>query len=64
MSSNDELRGTFAVDDHLREHASVAELVLFDRLVLPKPPENDTDEYARWTAFGWRPDDLRETVMR
>jgi hypothetical protein len=50
------------VDDHLREHAFVAELVLFDRLVLPKPPENDTDEYAKWMAFGWRPDDLRETV--
>ena len=64
MPSNDELWGTFAVDDHLREHAFVAELVLFDRVVLPQPPENDTDEYKRWTDFGWRPDDLRETVKR
>jgi hypothetical protein len=62
MSSNDELWGTFAVDDHLRKHAFVAELVLFDRLVLPQPPENDTEEYKRWTDLRWRPDDLRETV--
>ena len=32
--------------------------------MLPQPPENDTDEYKRWTDFGWRPDDLRETVKR
>jgi hypothetical protein len=62
MSSNDELWGTFAVDDHLRKRAFVAELVLFDRLVLPQPPENDTDEYKRWTDLGWRPDDLRRIV--
>jgi hypothetical protein len=62
MSSNDGLRGTFAVDDHLRKHAFVAELVLFDRVVLPQPPENDTEEYKRWTDLRWRPDDLRETV--
>lgn len=64
MPSNDELWGMFAVDGRLCEHAFVAELILFDRLVLPQPADDDTDEFRRWTEFGWRPDDLRQMVDR
>jgi hypothetical protein len=62
MPSNDELWGTFAVDDHLRRRAFVAEVILFDRLVLPQPPENESDEYTRWKELGWRSDRLNAAV--
>ena len=64
MSSSDELWGTFAVDDHLRSRAFVAEIVLFDRLVIPEPPENDKNQYKRWIKAGWQPHQLQETVDR
>jgi hypothetical protein len=64
MSSSDELWGTFAVDDHLRRRAFVAEIVLFDRLVIPEPPESDKSQYERWTKAGWQPHQLKETVDR
>jgi hypothetical protein len=35
-----ELWGTFSVKDHLRERAFVAEVLLYDRLVIPRPPTN------------------------
>lgn len=58
----DELWGTFAVDDHKRERAFVAEVILFDRLVVPQPPENDAAEWAMWIDEDWRPDLLKATV--
>jgi hypothetical protein len=62
MPSNDELWGTFAVDDHLRRHAFVAEVILFDRLVVPEPPEDDKDQREDWIKAGWEPDLLKETI--
>lgn len=45
--------GTFSVTDHLRRHAFVAEVLLYDRLVVPHPP--DEAERARWRTMGWVP---------
>jgi hypothetical protein len=62
MSAYDELWGTFAVDDHLRRRAFVAETVLFDRLIVPYPPPDDEEQYAEWAAAGWHPERLKETL--
>jgi hypothetical protein len=63
-SSRDELWGTFAVEDHTRMRAYIAEVILFDRLVIPEPPEDDKSEYQRWVDAGWQPDLLKDTVER
>lgn len=62
MSQNHELWGTFAVDDHLRPRAFVAETVLFDRLVVPHPPAEEEEQFAEWTQAGWDPKRLKETL--
>jgi hypothetical protein len=62
MSAGDELWGTFAVDDHLRQRAFVAETVLFDRLIVPYPPQDDEEQYAEWVGAGWHPEHLQETI--
>lgn len=46
--------GTFSVADHLRPRSFVAEILLYDRLVLPYPPS--ADERTRWFEKEWRPD--------
>jgi hypothetical protein len=47
--------GTFSVTDHLGPRAFVADVVLYDRLVIPVP---DAEERKRWTDLGRRPDVL------
>jgi hypothetical protein len=59
-----ELWGTFAVDDHLRRRAFVAEAVLFDRLLIPSPPQGDKEQYGDWVRSGWQPDRLLEIRKR
>jgi hypothetical protein len=59
-----ELWGTFAVDDHLRPRAFVAEAVLFDRLLIPSPPKGNQEEYKDWVRSGWKPDRLVELRKR
>ncbi len=62
--ATNELWGTFAVDDHLRPRAFVAEAVLFDRLLIPSPPKGDQDAYQDWVRSGWKPDRLVEVRKR
>jgi hypothetical protein len=45
--------GTFSVKDHCLPRAFVAEVMLYDRLVIPVPP--DAAEQGRWEAQGWDP---------
>ena len=45
--------GTFSVKDHTEPGAFVTDVMLYDRLVLPVPP--DDDERARWEERGWQP---------
>jgi hypothetical protein len=62
MPNADELWGTFAVDDHLRKRAFVAETVLFDRLVLPVPSPEDSAEFDVWRKNGWQPERVVQTI--
>jgi hypothetical protein len=55
-----EVWGTFSVKDHCEPNAFVAEVMLYDRLVIPRPP--DEAETARWQAEGWQPDRLDELL--
>jgi len=48
--------GTFSVKDHCDPRAFVAEVLLYDRLVIPIPP--DEKEHKRWAGAGWQPDRL------
>jgi hypothetical protein len=50
-----ELCGIFSVGDHLRRRALVAAVLLYDRLVIPTPPDLDHDEEIRWQHMGWNP---------
>lgn len=52
--------GTFSVKDHLEPNAFVAEVMLYDRLVIPRPP--DAVECARWQAEKWDPEKLDELL--
>lgn len=48
--------GTFSVIDHKNAAGLVPEILLYDRLVLPVPP--DDAEKARWKDKKWDPDGL------
>ena len=64
--------GTFSVRDHLKARAFVAEVLLYDKLVIPRPatPEEMQanrngiveDETSRWTRREWHPTRLRELL--
>ncbi|MEM9472432.1 MAG: hypothetical protein AAGA00_10750 [Pseudomonadota bacterium] len=47
---------TYSVKDHLAARAFVADVMLYDRVVVPHPP-NDV-ERANWAKEGWDPDRL------
>jgi hypothetical protein len=46
--------GTFSVNDHLRPRAFVADVLLYDKLIIPVPPT--TEERNRWETNNWDPD--------
>src|SRR5215471_10947958 len=46
--------GSFSVVDHKATDALVTDVLAYDRLVFPVPP--DQAERARWTANAWDPD--------
>jgi hypothetical protein len=49
-----QLWGTFSVADHIDTRALVADVLLYDRLIIPCPPPDDK-EYERWCKKGWKP---------
>ncbi len=61
-----EVWGTYSVRDHLREHPWAADVLLYDRLVIPVPsaPDSldDPAEWARWQDNGWQPERQRELL--
>ncbi len=69
-SERTELWGTFSVKDHLRDRAFVAEVLLYDRLVIPRPPTADEEkpksdeqsQWTRWGASGWKPGRLEKLL--
>jgi hypothetical protein len=48
--------GTFSVRDHVDPHPFAADVLLYDRLILPVP--GDSQERTRWADAGWQPDRL------
>ena len=55
-----EVWGTFSVKDHCHQRAFVAEVLLYDRLVIPYPP--DEHERSRWADQGWDPQRLDQML--
>ena len=49
-----EMWATYSVNDHLRPRAFIADVMLFDKLVIPVPP--DDAARAEWRARGWNPE--------
>ena len=52
--------GTFSVVDHQRPRAFVAEVLLYDKLIIPTP--SDAAERARWRDIGRDPDRLDRSL--
>jgi hypothetical protein len=57
-----ELWGTFSVRDHTESRPFVAEVMLYDRLVIPVPPPGARDFWAA-PEQGWNPD-RQERVLK
>ena len=57
-----ELWGSLSVSDHVKRRALVAEVLLFDRIVVPVPPEGDLEEENRWSANQWDPERQRRLL--
>jgi hypothetical protein len=48
--------GSLSVDDHTNTNGLIANVLLFDRLIVPvMTPQADRDERAYWVAHGWDP---------
>jgi hypothetical protein len=54
--------GTFSVTDHLRPRPFVAEVLLYDRLIVPVPSDDREREYWRDKERHWDPD-LQEQLL-
>jgi len=48
---SNEIWGTFSVRDHQKERAFVAEVLLFDKLVIPVPPKDEPEQLEWWNSF-------------
>ena len=60
-----ELWGTFSVRDHVRVGAFVAEVLLYDHLVIPVPPKEEPYQPSEWDrreANDWYPERQREIL--
>jgi hypothetical protein len=57
-----ELWGTFSVRDHVQPWAFIAEVLIYDRLVVPVPPEDEPEEWGRWDEERWDPARQRELL--
>jgi len=50
-----QLWGTYSVADHCGPFPFVSDMVLYDRLIVPVPPENEEGEWKRWNDKKWKP---------
>lgn len=65
-----ELWGTFSVKDHIRKRPFIAEVILYDRLMIPRPPTaeeeqpqpDEKDEITQWRENKWNPKRLRDLL--
>lgn len=60
--------GVYSVQDHKSPHAFVADVMVYDRLVLPVPPgpswPESAQEWARWRSEGWEPDAQADIIRQ
>lgn len=57
--------GSLSVDDHIDPRGLVANVLLYDRLIIPAITEQaDRDERAYWIARGWNPDLQAERIAQ
>jgi hypothetical protein len=61
-SDNVEIWASFSVFDHLKSGAFLSEVVMYDRLIVPVPPQADRAEWDRWEAEGWDPSRQQELL--
>jgi len=54
-----QLWGTYSVADHCTAFPFVADMLLYDRLIVPVPPDGDDAEWQRWVGKQWKPDRQR-----
>jgi len=54
-----QLWGTFSVADHLRSRAFASDVLVYDRLIVPVPPDEDRD---RWRTNRWQPERQQEIL--
>ena len=54
----------FSVKEHCHPNAFVAEVMLYDRLVIPLPARDDLAELRRWEKFGWQPKRLDKIAKK
>lgn len=54
--------GVFAVDSHLSPEAFVRDVLLYDRLLIPRPPHSEPAEWDRWVRNGWDPARQRDLL--
>jgi hypothetical protein len=59
VSQDWQLWGTFSVADHRRMQAFVADVLVYDRLLIPVPVDEDVE---RWESRDWRPDQQRQII--
>ncbi len=52
--------GAFSVVDHIDAAALAADVLLYDRLVLPVPPDKAEEE--RWRSHNWQPDLQKQRI--
>jgi hypothetical protein len=73
LAAGPEVWAGFSVRDHCLPRAYVAELLLYDRLIIPAPPPTDPDDpespwdpdaVGYWTRANWNPDKLQSVVRR
>jgi len=48
--------GTFSVRDHVGPQPFAADVLMYERLILPYPA--DAEERSNWAKSGWEPDRL------
>ncbi|MCB0136772.1 MAG: hypothetical protein KDD75_16830 [Caldilineaceae bacterium] len=59
----DTIWGAYSVVDALETRALVADILLYDRLVIPCPPPDDV-QYQAWLERGWKPKAQARTLRR
>jgi hypothetical protein len=59
-----EIWAAYSVRDHLSKNAFLADVVMYDHLVVPVPPPGDTTEWDRWEEEknSWNPERQRELL--